>query len=784
MSASDTIHRLNDLPREGRRRLSIRMHGIVQGVGFRPSVYTLAMARGLGGWVLNDPDGVLIELEGEAKLLIGFIRELTESPPPLATITDWKARELKLTGEVGFAIHESRAHEGRRVLVSPDVAPCEDCLAEMRDPGNRRYRYPFLNCTHCGPRFTIIADLPYDRPATSMTEFELCEDCRREYEDPLDRRFHAQPTCCPVCGPRVFLLEAGSKHPLVDEVITKAAKLLAEGRIIAIKGLGGFHLAVDAGNEEAVLRLRKRKHRYEKPLALMLANIDEARRFLRLSPDEERLLTDRRRPILLAARRAEAPVAYSVAPNNGFLGVMLPYTPLHHLLLDEFGGALVMTSGNLSNEPISLDNDEALKRLGNIADAFLLHDRDILSRCDDSVFRWIAGAPSPIRRSRGEMPSPLKLPFSPPQLLAAGPEQKNTFCLTRDRDAFLSQHIGDLGNIATFDFYREALGGLKELLEIEPVAVVHDLHPRYFSTQWALEESGLPTIGVQHHHAHMASCMAENGVLGECLGICLDGTGYGPDGTVWGGELLSGDYSDFRRLGHLATARMPGADAAVRAPWRMALAWLSNMDKASLRAGGELLSRGEDGVSEAMQENILRLMASGVNSPTTSSMGRLFDAVGALLGLRRTAAYEGQGAIELEGLLHETGEPIFDGPAWKLAIREDEGILILDPAPMFADLLDARIGGMDADEAGLRFHRGLVMSLADWAERAAKESKLDRVALSGGCFMNRLLTSWLPVQLRARGLEVLVHRQVPANDGGIALGQAAVGGWRLLNETR
>ena len=776
---ADDIRKLSDLPREGRRRLRVRMRGVVQGVGFRPAVYTLALARGIAGWVLNDSEGVLMEIEGEAAPLADLLRELNESPPPLARITGWEANEVPAEGASGFAIHESRALEGRSVLVSPDIAPCEACLAEMRDPGDRRYRYPFLNCTHCGPRFTIIADLPYDRPSTSMADFPLCEDCRREYEDPLDRRFHAQPTCCPACGPEIRMVNADGERQAEGSEIDDAAEHLRDGRILAIKGLGGFHLAVDASCEPAVSRLRERKHRYAKPLAIMVGDLDQARIFAKLSEEEERALADRRRPILLSARRKDAPVADSVAPRNGFLGLMLPYTPLHHLLLDEFGGALVMTSGNLSEEPIATENEEALRRLGDIADAFLLHDRKILRRSDDGVQRWIGGAPSPVRRSRGEVPTPVKLPFTPPPILAAGPEQKNTFCLTRGRDAFLSQHIGDMENLATLEFFREATRGLKKLLEIEPSAVAHDLHPRYLSTQWALEESGLPAIGVQHHHAHLASCMAENGIEGDCLGLCLDGTGYGEDGTIWGGELLAGGYGDFRRLGHLATAALPGGEAAVREPWRMALSWLSEIGGDELDRGRRLLAEGIDPIEDAMQENVLRLATSGVNSPRTSSMGRLFDAVCALSGLRPFADYEGQAAVELEGVLHERGEPGLEGPAWKLAIEERESISILNPALLFRELLDAREGGMEAAEAGCRFHRGLVLSLADWAETAAASSGLDRVALSGGCFMNRILSLWLPAELERRGLRPLVHRHVPANDGGIALGQASVAGWRL-----
>jgi hydrogenase maturation protein HypF len=686
-----------------------------------------------------------------------------------------------LEKQAGFAIHESRQKEGRGVLVSPDIAPCDACLAEMRDPGDRRYAYPFLNCTHCGPRFTIIADLPYDRPKTSMALFPLCEDCRREYEDPLDRRFHAQPTACPKCGPKLWLQLVGSPTQETDSPIADAIELLRSGRILALKGLGGFHLAVNAADETAVSRLRERKHRYEKPLAIMVANLSEAKRFVRLDAQEERALVDRRRPILLAPKQAGAPIARSVAPRNGYLGLMLPYTPLHQLLLEAFGGALVMTSGNLSEEPIAVENDEALERLSDIADAFLLHDRPILRRCDDSVQRWVGGAPSPIRRSRGEVPAPITLPFEAPALLAVGPEQKNTFCLTRGRDAFLSQHIGDMENLATLNFFREALEGQKLLLEVEPTAVVHDLHPRYLSTQWALEESGLPALGVQHHHAHLASCMAENGAEGECLGLCLDGTGYGEDGTVWGGELLAGGYEDFRRLGHLAQAPMPGGEAAVREPWRMALAWLMGMDESVMKDGRALLSKGPSAPNSKLQDNILQLATSGVNSPLTSSMGRLFDAVAALTGLRPLAGYEGQAAVELEGLLHEEGDPAWEGASWKLAIRPEEGTLIMDPAALFGPLIEARRGGMSAAEAGLRFHRGLVLSLADWAEMAAKETGLKRVVLSGGCFMNRLLSSWLPKELGKRNLEVLVHRLVPANDGGIALGQAAIGGARILS---
>jgi hydrogenase maturation protein HypF len=704
-----------------RERRRIRVTGIVQGVGFRPFVYGLAQEHAVGGFVLNDGAGVLIEVEGESERLDSFLGDLEVRAPALARIDGVAAESVRPLGVQGFTIAAS-AETGRSALIPADVATCDECLHELFDPGNRRYRYPFVNCTQCGPRFTIVNGVPYDRTRTTMAAFPMCADCRREYEDPLDRRFHAEPVCCPACGPRL-------SRPLEE-----AVGLLREGAILAVKGLGGYHLACDAANEEAVARLRARKHREDKPFALMTR---EPEAIVELREEEARLLRARERPIVLSRRRADVPVAPSLAPGTPWLGVMLPYTPLHHLLLADFGGALVMTSGNRSDEPIAYRDVEARERLGGIADAFLAHDRPIHRRCEDSVLR----REFPVRRSRGFVPTALPLPVeSPRPLVAAGGELKSTFCVVRGREAFLSPHLGDLDTEEAYRAFHTDLALYLEMLDVRPEVIAHDLHPEYLATKWALEQDA-ELVGVQHHHAHAVACLAEHGETGPALALVFDGTGYGTDGTLWGGELLRCDLGSFERLAWLDPVPLPGGEAAIRQPWRTAAAYLE-------RAGRPV-------PWERWSEVRASLAA---NAPLSSGMGRLFDAVAALLGVREDVTYEGQAAIELELLAGETSGALYewrfgDGAALVRAVHDD----LADKRPL--------------TEIAASFHESVATGAADACADAAEPRT---VVLSGGTFQNLRLLASTRRRLEAHGFLVLDHRRVPPNDGGISYGQAAV----------
>jgi hydrogenase maturation protein HypF len=751
---------------------------VVQGVGFRPFVYNLARGLGLTGWVENTGAGVELAVQGSAAAVEEFFDRLVSQAPPLAAIHAVERGEAALEpGECEFRIRASQP--GRRsTLISPDVAVCEACLAEMNDPTDRRHGYAFINCTHCGPRYTIIQDLPYDRPQTTMASFTLCPVCQTEYQDPGDRRFHAQPNACPVCGPRLWLADAAGVDLDEPEPVSAAVRALAEGKVLAVKGLGGFHLAVDAKNPAAVERLRGRKHREEKPLAVMAPDLAAARGLAGLDEASARALASRERPIVLAPLRPDAGLAPGVAPGNRLLGLMLPYTPLHHLLLAEAARlgleALVMTSGNISDEPICLDNDEAVCRLGAqaprgaIADLLLLHDRDIHLRTDDSVVRVLDGALRQVRRSRGFVPSPLILrpglvPEGCPPILAVGGHQKNTLCLLRGREAFLSQHVGDLDDLRTLEFFELTAEHLGRILEASPQVIACDLHPDYLSSQWAARQ-GLPLVRVQHHHAHAVAVMAEHGLEGQVLGLCLDGTGFGDDGTVWGGELLAAYLGGYRRLGRLRTFALPGGEAAVKEPWRMGLALLlealgpeeaARLDIPLLLAHGDKLGL------------VGRMVDRGINTPRASSLGRLFDGVAALCGLRWEVAYEGQAAVELEQAM--------EGPAeagYPLALRERDGLLELDWGPLVEAIVSDVLAGATPDRVSARFHAGLLAGLAAWAAAGASLAGLRRVCLGGGCFMNATLLGGLPPLLRSAGLEPYSAAQAPSNDGGLSLGQA------------
>ena len=626
-----------------RIRTSVRVEGVVQGVGFRPFVYSLATRLGLAGWVGNDVDGVFAEVEGAAESVRKFLDLVEREAPPLARVERVTARAIAANGAAGFSIAPSDPAGRRRALVSADSATCADCLAELADPADRRFGYPFINCTNCGPRFTIVRDVPYDRPLTTMAGFAMCADCAAEYHDPADRRFHAQPVCCPACGPRLRLLDSGGAQTAGDP-LAGAVSALRRGQVLAVKGLGGYHLAVDAGSQDATALLRARKHREDKPFALMVADVAAARDRCEVDEVAAGLLASTRRPVVLLPRRPGAPVADAVAPGNRQLGVMLPYTPLHHLLLRDFGGPIVLTSGNVSDEPIAYQDADALHRLDGIADVFLTHDRPIHMRADDSVVRSLRGREMLLRRSRGYAPEPLTLRgrFRRP-VLACGAELKSTFCLGTENRAFLSQHIGDLENYETLRSFTEGIEHFRRLFDITPEVVAYDLHPEYLSTKYALERDDVELVGVQHHHAHIASCLADNDEDGPVIGVAFDGTGFGTDGTLWGGEFLLADLAEFERAGHLAGVPMPGGAAAIRQPWRMAAAYLDAAYPNGLPDALAVAAR-----NPQAWPDVLAMARRGVNAPVTSSAGRLFDAVAALLGVRDAINYEGQAAVELE----------------------------------------------------------------------------------------------------------------------------------------
>ena len=736
--------------------MRVRVRGTVQGVGYRPFAYALAAELGVAGFVGNDPAGVFAEAEGPVAAVAAFVAGLRDRAPVLAVVEDVTSVPLPPVGRSGFVIVPSAPDGPRLSPVSPDAATCADCLADLWDPADRRYRYPFVNCTNCGPRFTVVTGVPYDRPLTTMAGFRMCADCAREYADPADRRFHAQPVCCPACGPALSLVD-GAGRPLPGDPVAAAADVLAGGGILAVKGLGGYHLAVDAAAEPAVAALRERKHREERPLAVMAADLATAGRLVELDPTAVDLLTGRRRPIVLLPRRPDAPLAPSVAPGNRDVGLMLPYTPLHHLLAAALGRPFVLTSGNVSDEPIAYADDDAATRLAGIADAVLRHDRTIHTRVDDSVVRVTRGQATPIRRSRGYAPEPLSVPWPARRpVLGCGAELKSTFCLLRDRHAVLSQHIGDLENWETYRSYVEGIEHYRRLFDVEPALVAHDLHPDYLSTAYALEQleqNGVEPVGVQHHHAHIASCLADNGATGPVIGLALDGTGFGPDGTLWGGEVLIADLTGFRRAGHLAAVPLPGGTAAIRQPWRMAAAYLGSDVDGALP------------VRQRHAEHWPAVVSLGARAVLTSSAGRLFDAVAAVAGVRDRISYEGQAAIELE----QRVDPAETG-GYEASVVEG----VLSGADLVRAAAADVLRGVPAGVVAARFHRGLADGLVALVEQARDGSGLSTVALSGGVVQNVVLLTLLTDRLAARGCTVLTHSRVPPNDAGISFGQAVV----------
>ena len=783
----------------------ITLRGVVQGVGFRPFVYKLAERFGLHGWVMNHSGGVDIEAEGPPEAVEAFIHALRAEAPPLARVESLETRRAPVHGYEGFEIRPSERQEGRYQLISPDIATCPDCLHELLDPGDRRFRYPFTNCTNCGPRFTIIADIPYDRPNTTMRVFPMCPDCQREYDDPRDRRFHAQPNACPVCGPQLELVPGlrplrSVRAPRPDradpvavelDALSDAAHLLCDGAILAIKGLGGFQLACDATDARAVGALRARKRRPDKPFAVMLAGLDDVREHCQASPEEVALLTSPQCPIVLLPWRASSTIVPEVAPHYRYLGVMLPYTPLHHILLRDTGRPLVMTSGNLTEEPIAAENDEAARRLGHLADAFLLHNRDIHARYDDSVWfvpqipwegpepgpeKGQVALPQPIRRARGYAPFPVRLPFQTRPTLACGAEIKNTFCITRDEYGFVSQHIGDMENLETLEHFQRTIELYKHLFRIDPEVVAHDLHPGYMATRYALEQcerQGLTPVAVQHHHAHLAACLADNGWAAEAgpvIGVSLDGTGYGIDGHIWGGEWLVGDYRSFERAAHLEYLPLPGGDAATRSPWRTAFSYLHTL----LGEAPDFVVPGE--VDRATTALLRGQIERRLNCPLTSSMGRLFDAVSALLGVCAQASYEAQAAIELEMAARTwtSDRPQSEGDRYPFRIETEEDGYVIRLGELLAALAHDAGAGLPKAEIAWGFHQAIARMTVEACERIASSTGIRTAALSGGCFQNRLLLSLTVPRLRAAGFQVLLHRQVPCNDGGLSLGQAVI----------
>ncbi len=748
-------------------RISVR--GVVQGVGFRPFIYQLAKRHSLRGWVCNTSEDVRIEVEGDTRDIERFLHGLREQAPPLSHIEEITFTPGPPAGYDKFEIRHSIAEEGKYQLVSPDIATCPDCLREIFDPKDRRFRYPFTNCTNCGPRFTIIADIPYDRPNTTMRSFRMCPECQREYDNPLNRRFHAQPNACPECGPQLELLDAGGNPVTCQDIIAKASQLLKEGKIIAIKGLGGFLLACDATSRAAISRLRQRKNRPAKPLAIMVSSLEEAKRHCEVTDEEAGLLTSPGSPIVLARWKAGSTISKAAAPGLKYLGVMLPYTPLHHLLLRETGIPLVMTSGNLSEEPIAKDNDEAVRRLSGIADYFLVHNRDIYARYDDSVMTVEEGRPRFVRRARGYAPYPVHLPYKSKQILGCGAEEKNTFCLTRDDHAFVSQHIGDMENMETLEHFVNTIALYQKLFRIEPEIIAHDMHPEYLPTKYAKELAArdkIKLVPVQHHHAHIASCLADNGVEGPVIGVSFDGTGYGTDGNIWGGEFMIADYKEFKRMAFIEYLPLAGGAMAIKKPYRTTIGYLLSLG-IDLDMNLPLFKQVDKGEIEIIRSQVEKR----INTPLTSSCGRLFDAVSALSGVRGIIEYEAQAAIDLEMLAYdaagETGR-------YPFSIVEHDGTSIIKIHDLFTAIINNLHDHTPRAVIAARFHNTVAQMIMEMCQVISDKTGIKKAALSGGVFQNRLLLRKTIPLLESAGFEVYTHRQVPCNDGGISLGQVVI----------
>jgi hydrogenase maturation protein HypF len=764
------------------KRLRLEISGVVQGVGFRPFVYSLAKKFDVRGFIGNESSGVFIEIEGDENRLDEFIEHLKTNAPPLSHISEIRAQNIALKGDPDFQIVASESQKDEFTMISPDISICGDCLRELFDPNDRRYLYPFINCTNCGPRFTITKDIPYDRENTTMAVFSMCPQCRAEYENPLDRRFHAQPIACWDCGVKAWFFDENEGKENEENAVEQARSALKNGRILAVKGIGGFHLACDAGNERAVETLRNRKNRVDKPFAVMCRDLETARKYVEINEAEAEVLTTKERPIVLLKKKAVGLLSEKIAPNNHFLGVMLPYSPLHYLLFDDGLDALVMTSGNYSNEPIVKDNSEALEKLNKLADAFLFHDREIFVQCDDSVVRIVdfgfrisdlkpptANRKSqihlPIRRSRGYAPFPVELPFEVPQILAVGGELKAVFCLTKENFAFMSQHLGDMENLETLRAFEKALEQMKKLFRIEPEIVVGDLHPNYLSSIWA-KKTFENFTAVQHHHAHIASVMAENGAADEkVLGFAFDGTGYGTDGKIWGGEVFCADYADFERLTHLRYFPLAGGDSSVKNVYRLALSLLREAE----------IDWNEDlpcvlSAPETERKILRKQLENNLNVVETSSFGRLFDAVSSIAGIRHTATYEAQAAIEFESVMDETASE-----SYHFELNDSE----IDYRELLRQLVRDVRAGVESAVISAKFHNAVAELILRLSLQYRESLKLNKVALSGGCFQNVALLKKACRLLKKNDFEILTHKLVPPNDGGLALGQAAVAARQL-----
>jgi hydrogenase maturation protein HypF len=775
-----------------RIRKEIKITGIVQGVGFRPFVYNLAISLGLKGYVLNSSEGVIIDVEGETQKLEEFISLLKSKPPPLSKIENITVAEgFSLRNYTAFGIKESLSKNGKFALISPDIATCPDCLSELLNPNDRRYQYPFINCTNCGPRYSIILDIPYDRPKTTMAKFKMCPDCEREYHDPSNRRFHAQPNACPECGPQIQLQVTSYKLQVNEKEPLKAAiELLKQGAIGVIKGLGGFHIACDAANDEAVRRLREKKRRSNKPFAIMCPDIETIKKICELYPQGEALFENELKPIILLPKlppsappykggeRRGSPISEYVAPDNNYFGVMLPYTPLHHLLFDPSFIALVMTSGNLSEEPIVTDNNEAVEKLSDIADFFLLHNRDIYMRVDDSIVREYKGVKRVIRRSRGYVPYPIELGIDMPEILACGGELKNTFTLTKGHYAIMSQHIGDLENYEAMEFYKETLKNLKNSFRVEPTVIAHDLHPDYWTTKFAKElkthNSALITIPTQHHHAHIVSCMAENHINENVIGVAWDGTGYGTDGAIWGGEFLIADYKGFERVGHFRYVPLPGGDKAIKEPYRIALSHLYDA------YGLDFLNLDIPFINQNKDKTkiILKMIDNRINTVMTSSAGRLFDAVSSIINGIDTVTFEGEAAIKLEMMADKSITDSYKIQKPEARSQKPEYQMIIDARHLIRQIAIDLLSGVCLSVISAKFHNALSEIILDVCRKIKINTGIDRVVLSGGCFQNILLLERTLNKLNPE-FNTFIHKDVPTNDGGISLGQAVIAAAKL-----
>ena len=758
------------------KRMQISANGVVQGVGFRPYIYNLATRFSLSGFVQNDSSGVFIDVEGCDSSVDEFLTCLAKSPPPHAIIEDIHYTTLPPKGYKDFIIEESAIKETNTTMICADISTCPDCLKELFDTMDRRYRYPFINCTNCGPRFTIVKDIPYDRINTTMSSFNMCHNCNSEYHDPQNRRFHAQPNACPVCGPQLMLLNNEGFTVQTQDPISTVCTLLQDGKIVAVKGLGGYHIACDALNSKSVSLLRKRKYREDKPFAVMMENIETVNKFCFVNAKEETLLLSTQRPIVLLKKKSDCAIPHDIAPDNLYLGVMLPYTPLHHLIIKESGLPLVMTSGNVSDEPIAYKDNEALERLKGIADYFLVHDREIFMRCDDSVVKVVEDKETIIRRSRGYAPFPVRLQYAfPKPVLACGAFLKNTFCLARGNHAFLSHHIGDLENTETMNSYETAIEHYKRLFSIEPEMIAYDLHPEYLSTKYALaQRDDMFKIGVQHHHAHIVSCMAENGIHHKVIGVAFDGLGYGDDGKFWGGEFLIADFSEYERAGHLDYVPMPGGEQAIKEPWRIAISYLHHM------YGNDIPMLLLFNTPKFMKEKndtleiLFKMLSRKINSPLTSSMGRLFDGVASLLCLLHSVNYEGQAAVKLELIAdeRETGH-------YPFGINTNAGahcnmLIVIQWQPVIKHLIEDMQHGIASSIISARFHNSIVDMVYQVCMILRDSKGINNVVLSGGVFQNNFLFSRLVKKLKLQGFTVYSHKKVPCNDGGLSLGQAVI----------